>query len=118
MPPSPNKLGEAFSKFLALGGIHFRLRRLNLAITFALLSDETNERTSKLNRPARSSRKKILRSKRFFVNLYSFSASFTQRAAEASEGKRRSARGERDTEPTFTPSGTQLRLNCCAKNRL
>ena len=34
---------------LALGGIHFRRGRHNLAITFAFLSDETNERTSKLN---------------------------------------------------------------------
>lgn len=47
---------------------------------------------------------------------YNFSASSSQSAAEASEGIRQSPRGESDTEPTFTPSGAQLRLNCCAKN--
>ena len=46
-----------------------------------------------------------------------FSASCSQSAAEASEGIRQSARGERETEPTLTPSGMQLRLNCCEKNR-
>ena len=34
------------------------------------------------------------------------------RAAEASEGMRQSPRGERLTEPTFGPSGSQFRLNC------
>ena len=49
--------------------------------------------------------------------LYNFSASSSHRAAEASEGMRQSARGESETEPTFTPSGMQLRLNCCEKKR-
>ena len=49
--------------------------------------------------------------------FYNFSASSSQRAAEASEGMRQSARGESETEPTFTPSGMQLRLNCCEKKR-
>ena len=52
------------------------------------------------------------------IIIQSSSASFSQRAAEASEGIRQSPRGERETEPTLTPSGTQLRLNCCAKKRL
>lgn len=37
-------------------------------------------------------------------------------AAEASLGILQSPRGESVTEPTFTPSGRQLRLNCCEKN--
>ena len=38
-------------------------------------------------------------------------------AAEASLGMRQSPLGERDTEPTFGPSGMQLLLNCCEKKR-
>ena len=37
--------------------------------------------------------------------------------AEASLGIRQSPRGESDTDPTFGPSGRQLRLNCCEKKR-
>ena len=36
-------------------------------------------------------------------------------AIDASLGIRQSARGDRQTEPTFTPSGRQFRLNCCVK---
>ena len=45
------------------------------------------------------------------------SSSRSHRAAEASLGIRQSPRGERVTEPTLGPSGRQLRLNCCWKNR-
>ena len=45
------------------------------------------------------------------------SSSACQSAALASEGMRQSPRGERDTVPTFGPSGRQLRLNCWEKNR-
>ena len=45
------------------------------------------------------------------------SSSSSHRAAEASLGIRQSPRGERVTEPTLGPSGRQLRLNCCWKNR-
>ena len=38
-------------------------------------------------------------------------------ATEASEGIRQSPRGESVTEPTFGPSGRQLRLNCWMKKR-
>lgn len=50
-------------------------------------------------------------------NLYSLSASSSQRAAQASLGIRKSPRGDRVTEPTFGPSGRQDRLNCWEKNR-
>ena len=48
---------------------------------------------------------------------FKFFASSSQSAAEASEGMRQSPRGESETEPTFTPSGRQERLNCCEKKR-
>ena len=38
--------------------------------------------------------------------------------AKASLGIRQSPLGERETLPTFGPSGMQLRLNCWLKNRL
>jgi uncharacterized protein (TIGR02757 family) len=44
-------------------------------------------------------------------------SSFSQASQEASLGIRQSLRGERLTDPIFGPSGMQLRLNCCAKNR-
>jgi len=37
---------------------------------------------------------------------------------EASLGIRQSPLGESETEPIFTPSGRQERLNCCVKKRL
>lgn len=46
----------------------------------------------------------------------SFSSSI-QIATTASLGMRRSPRGETAIEPTFGPSGRQLRLNCCEKKR-
>ena len=45
------------------------------------------------------------------------SARRSQPLAEASLGIRQSPRGLRHTEPTFTPSGRQLRLNCWVTNR-
>lgn len=51
-----------------------------------------------------------------FLFLYGFyshsSTSFIQSVAHASEGIRQSALGESVTEPIFTPSGMQERLNC------
>ena len=38
--------------------------------------------------------------------------------ADASDGIRRSPRGDTATLPTFGPSGRQERLKCCAKKRL
>ena len=49
--------------------------------------------------------------------FYRLSASESQSTAHASDGMRQSPRGDSETEPTFTPSGTQLRLNCCEKKR-
>ena len=48
---------------------------------------------------------------------YRLSTSSSQIRALASLGIRQSPRGLRVTEPTFTPSGRQLRLNCWVKNR-
>ena len=48
---------------------------------------------------------------------YSSAISFSQSVAIASLGIRQSPRGERLMEPTFGPSGRQLRLNCCWKKR-
>lgn len=48
---------------------------------------------------------------------YNFSTSSSQIRPEASLGIRQSPLGLRQTEPTFTPSGRQLRLNCWVKNR-
>ena len=45
------------------------------------------------------------------------SSSCCQTLIQASLGIRQSPRGESVTEPTFGPSGRQLRLNCCAKKR-
>ena len=45
------------------------------------------------------------------------STSRSQRAEVASEGMRQSPRGERQTEPTFGPSGRHERLNCWLKKR-
>ena len=51
----------------------------------------------------------------FYISISS--ASFIQRAAEASLGILQSPRGERLVLPIFTPSGWQLRLYCCEKKR-
>ena len=61
--------------------------------------------------------KKVPEETFFRDKFYNFSASSSQRRAEASLGIRQSPRGLRHTEPTFTPSGRQLRLNCWEKNR-
>ena len=45
------------------------------------------------------------------------SNSESQSELEASDGMRRSPRGESETEPTFGPSGIAERLNCCEKKR-
>ena len=45
------------------------------------------------------------------------SSSACHRAQAASEGIRQSPRGDRATDPTLGPSGTQLRLTCWVKNR-
>ncbi len=42
---------------------------------------------------------------------------FNHSATDASDGIRRSPRGESDTVTTFGPSGAAERLNCCEKNR-
>ncbi len=55
---------------------------------------------------------------RIFIKYYNFSKRASQSDPEASEGMRQSARGDSETDPTFTPSGMQFRLNCCEKNRL
>ena len=49
--------------------------------------------------------------------VQSVSSSCCQTAAQASLGIRQSPLGESVTEPTFGPSGRQLRLNCCWKKR-
>ena len=61
--------------------------------------------------------KKVPEETFFLDKFHNFSASSSQRRAEASLGIRQSPRGLRHTEPTFTPSGRQLRLNCWEKNR-
>ena len=45
------------------------------------------------------------------------SSSESQSELEASDGMRRSPRGDSETEPTFGPSGIAERLNCCEKKR-
>ena len=45
------------------------------------------------------------------------SSSESQSELEASDGMRRSPRGDNETEPTFGPSGIAERLNCCEKKR-
>ena len=40
----------------------------------------------------------------------------SQVSGSASLGIRQSPRGDKETVPTFGPSGTQVRLNCAAKN--
>lgn len=52
----------------------------------------------------------------FRFTHYRFSNSSSQSAAEASEGMRQSPRGDKLTDPIFTPSGIHERLNCCEKN--
>lgn len=42
---------------------------------------------------------------------------FIHASTKASLGIRQSPRGDRDTDPTFGPSGIQDRLNCWEKNR-
>ena len=49
---------------------------------------------------------------------YRLSSSFIHTANDASDGIRRSPRGESVTVPTFGPSGIQERLNCWMKKRL
>lgn len=51
-------------------------------------------------------------------NQCRFSRFFNQIAALASLGIRKSPLGERETDPTFGPSGRQERLNCWEKKRL
>ena len=51
-----------------------------------------------------------------FFAIYISSSSSIQIRTAASDGIRRSPRGLTATEPTFGPSGRQLRLNCCEKN--
>lgn len=53
------------------------------------------------------------------VDAYGLSASASRShsAADASLGMRQSPRGDSVTEPTFGPSGRQLRLNCWEKKR-
>ena len=52
------------------------------------------------------------------LSTYSrFSSCFIHNALEASEGIRKSPRGDNATEPTLGPSGRQERLNCWAKKR-
>ena len=46
------------------------------------------------------------------------SNSFRNRAHFASDGIRQSPRGDKETEPTFGPSGRQERLNCWPMKRL
>ena len=46
-----------------------------------------------------------------------FSSSAIHKALQASLGMRQSPRGDSVTDPTFGPSGRQLRLNCWAKKR-
>ena len=50
-------------------------------------------------------------------NQFSASQALSQLAEAASAGICQSPRGLRPTEPTFTPSGEQLRLNCWVKKR-
>ena len=38
-------------------------------------------------------------------------------ATDASDGIRKSPRGDSDMDPTFGPSGAAERLNCCEKKR-
>ena len=64
--------------------------------------------------PHRTARDRGARSQR---SGSSASTSSSHRRAEASLGMRQSPRGDSVTEPTFGPSGRQLRLNCWAKNR-
>ena len=52
------------------------------------------------------------------IQDYHFNKSSIQRDAVASLGMRQSPLGDRETEPTLGPSGIQLLLNCCEKNRL
>ncbi len=52
-----------------------------------------------------------------YARYPSSSSSASQSDASASDGMRRSPRGETPTDPTLGPSGEQLRLNCCEKNR-
>ena len=58
-----------YVKSLALGGIDFRRARHNLRDTSRFLSDETNERTQKLNRN-RSFPSRNFFSQKKFVNLF------------------------------------------------
>ncbi len=51
------------------------------------------------------------------LNYYRFSNSLSHKVAQASDGIRQSPRGDKLTLPTLGPSGRQLRLNCCWKNR-
>lgn len=53
----------------------------------------------------------------FAYAVYSSSSSARKPLASASLGMRQSPRGDSATEPTFTPSGRQLRLNCWLKKR-
>jgi len=50
--------------------------------------------------------------------IYKFSSILRKSRAEASLGILQSPLGDRHTEPTLTPSGIQLLLNCWLKNLL
>ena len=58
----------------------------------------------------------LLRSTALRAYASKLSNSESQSELEASDGMRRSPRGESETEPTFGPSGIAERLNCCEKN--
>ena len=55
-------------------------------------------------------------SQKIYSFLYSCSTCSSQSRKLASLGILQSPRGLRQTEPTLTPSGIQLRLNCWVKN--
>ena len=64
-------------KSLALGGIDFRRARPDLRDTSRFLSDETNERTQKLNRN-RSFPSRNFFSQKKFVNLFGCKVSYDE----------------------------------------
>ena len=53
----------------------------------------------------------------YILHLLSFSNMASHSFTDASLGILQSPLGDMATEPTFTPSGIQLRLNCCEKKR-
>ena len=65
---------------------------------------------------AKETRVSVLRSIALCAYASKLSNSESQSELEASDGMRRSPRGDSETEPTFGPSGIAERLNCCEKN--